>query len=59
VDVEMQRTVSDMENLRYRAGVSRGLALKAEEAAARSWWPARERIEGPAAIAPPGASSDG
>jgi hypothetical protein len=32
VDVEMQRTGRDMENLRQWAGVSRGLALEAEEA---------------------------
>ena len=47
VDVELQRTGRDMENLRQWAGVSRGLALKAEEAGGGAELVARlrERIE--------------
>jgi hypothetical protein len=47
VDVEMLRTGRDMENLRQWAGVSRGLALKAEEAGGGAELVARlrERIE--------------
>lgn len=46
-DVEMQRTGRDMENLRQWAGVSHGLALKAEEAGGGRELVARlrERIE--------------
>jgi uncharacterized membrane protein len=47
VDVEMQRTGRDMENLRQWAGVSHGLALKAEEAGSGTELVARlrERIQ--------------
>jgi uncharacterized membrane protein len=47
VDAEMQRTGRDMENLRQWAGVSHGLALKAEDAGSGSDLVARlrERID--------------